>query len=81
MSHVNSKDENAEPNTGRTCPSPNSDNVHDEDSTPESCLETIHGKESPRLQGVAEEEDNREDIDQEYNGDEQHEYDNGPALC
>jgi hypothetical protein len=49
------------------------DKVHDQDASPESSLEAVHGQESAWLQLVAKEHDDRKNVDEEHNDDEEHE--------
>lgn len=62
--YTNVQDENNEANADGTASLANRHEVHDEHSTPETCLEAVHGEERCGLKGIAQEEDNGENIDQ-----------------
>ena len=75
------QDEDAEPDTSCACSPHDGHKVHDQYSSKETGLEAIHGKECPRLQCVAYEEYDGEDVDEETDDDEQHKDHDTPALC
>lgn len=68
------QDEDAEANTNSACSPCDCYKIHDQDTSPKSSLEAVHCKEGSWLQGVSEEEDDREDIDEEDDDNEEHEY-------
>ena len=81
MRWVYSQYEDAEPNThGASAPS-NSYKIHDQHSSPEARLETVHGEEGSWLQGVSEEEDDSEYVDEQYDNNKQHEYHDRSGSC
>lgn len=51
----NLQDEDAEANSNCACASTNGYKVHDQNSSPESSLNAVHGQECPRLERIAKE--------------------------
>jgi hypothetical protein len=60
------QDEDTESNANCTCSSANCYNIHNEHASPETGLEAIHREKCSRLQRVSEEEDDREDVNEQY---------------
>lgn len=75
-----SQDEDAEPNTSCARASYDSHKIHDQDSSKETSLKTVHSEKSPGPQGVAHEEDDGKNIDEETYNDEQHEDHDAPTC-
>lgn len=73
------QDKDAEPDTSSACTAHDRHQIHDQDSSPETCLRAIHDQESPRFESVAQEEDDGEEIDEETGGDQQQEDDYSSA--
>jgi hypothetical protein len=76
-----SQDEDAESNARCICSLTNSHQVHDQDTTPECCLEAVHGEESSWLQSISEEQENGENIDEKNDDDEKHEHNDRSKIC
>jgi hypothetical protein len=78
---LNLQDEDAEPDPYRISTLAYGGKVQDQNGGPEARLEAVHREEGAWFKRVAQEEENRKGIDEDYDDDEEHEYNDRPAGC